>query len=77
MRRSVFILSVLLCGLLGFGIAHAEEVIYEAENATLVGPVFSNTFFGYTGTGYAEFQNTYNDYIRWTVVASAAGQVQR
>ena len=46
---------------------------YQAENATLSGPVVSTENAGYTGTGYADYQNASGDYVQWTVQASAAG----
>ena len=38
----------------------------EAENATLSGVVVSAVNPGYTGSGYADYINTSNDYIEWT-----------
>lgn len=47
--------------------------IYEAENATLSGVIVGSENGGYSGTGYADYQNTSNDYIQWTVNAASAG----
>jgi hypothetical protein len=47
--------------------------IYQAENATLSGPIVASQHTGYTGTGYADYQNANNDYIQWTVNATKAG----
>ncbi len=41
--------------------------IYPAEDAFLSGPVFSEYFSKYHGTGYVEFRNPFDDYIEWTV----------
>jgi hypothetical protein len=45
---------------------------YEAENATMVGPVFANDHPGYSGTGFADYINPTTDYIEWTVNAGTA-----
>ena len=64
-------LFVLLLCWLSLGIANGD-VIYEAEAATLVGPVPANNEPNYTGTGYVEFVNDSVDYIEWSVNASTA-----
>ena len=46
---------------------------YQAESATLSGAAVATDNAGYTGTGYADYQNTSNDYVQWTVQAAAAG----
>lgn len=43
-----------------------SDSIYQAENATLNGATVQSTFSGYTGTGYADYQNASGDYIEWT-----------
>ena len=48
--------------------------VYEAEFATLSGPVIASSQTGFTGTGYADFTNASSDSINWTVNADAAGQ---
>lgn len=58
--------------------AYARQIpppqqIYQAEDATLSGPLTLNTNPGYTGTGYADYQNASNDYVQWTVQVPAAG----
>ncbi|MEO0838853.1 MAG: kelch repeat-containing protein [Cyanobacteria bacterium J06643_5] len=45
---------------------------YQAEDATLVGPVVV-TGRGSEGTGYADYQNPSGDYIEWTVNVPNAG----
>ena len=45
---------------------------YQAEDATLVGPVVF-TGRGSEGTGYADYQNPSGDYIEWTVNVPNAG----
>jgi hypothetical protein len=52
-------------------IGHAD--IYEAEDATVVGPVIKSTNLGYTGTGYADYQNASGDYVEWTVTMASGG----
>lgn len=49
------------------------QQIYQAEDATLSGPVVASDNPGYTGTGYADYQNASGDYVQWTVNAPAAG----
>ena len=49
------------------------QAIYEAENATLSGPVAANQYGGYSGTGYADYQNATGDYVEFTLVANSAG----
>jgi hypothetical protein len=52
-------------------IGHAD--IYEAEDATVVGAVIKSTNSGYTGTGYADYQNASGDYVEWTVTMASGG----
>jgi hypothetical protein len=47
--------------------------VYEAEQAALSGAVVATNQSGYTGTGFADYQNASGDYIEWTVNAPAAG----
>jgi hypothetical protein len=51
-------------------------VIYEAEDAVLSGPRVSKSIDGYTGTGFADYINSKNDYIEWTVNAVSAGSYE-
>ncbi|MDR6550956.1 carbohydrate-binding protein [Paenibacillus qinlingensis] len=46
---------------------------YEAENAVLTGVTVGGSSAGYTGTGYADFNNNSGDSIQWTVNAPIAG----
>ncbi|MFN2396972.1 MAG: CBM35 domain-containing protein, partial [Bacteroidales bacterium] len=41
--------------------------IYPAEEAEFKGPKFSEYNAKYNGTGYVEFNNSFEDYIEWTV----------
>lgn len=47
--------------------------IYEAEDATLSGPLVATNHGGYTGTGFADFGTTAGEYIEWSVSAASAG----
>ncbi len=49
---------------------------YEAENATLSGALVGSNWAGYSGTGFADYQNASNDYVDWTVTTAAAGTYQ-
>ncbi|MHC4743030.1 MAG: CBM35 domain-containing protein, partial [Planctomycetota bacterium] len=49
------------------------EEIYEAEDAVYVGGIFGDSYGGYTGSGYVDYQNSSGDYVEWTVNASEAG----
>ncbi len=40
---------------------------YEAEDATLSGPVVAMNQSGFSGTGFADYINKSNDYVEWTV----------
>ncbi|MEW1861108.1 CBM35 domain-containing protein [Streptomyces sp. NPDC088194] len=67
-------------GGLGYGyvFAYARQTptpqqLYQAEDATLSGAVVGSDEDGYTGTGYADYQNAAGDYVQWTVQAAAAG----
>jgi len=46
------------------------DTIYEAENTTLSGAVVANNQSGYSGTGFADYQNATGDYVEWTVAAA-------
>jgi hypothetical protein len=64
--------------LYGYVFAYARQVpapqqIYQAEDATLSGPVVASSNPGYTGTGYADYQNASGDYVQWTVQVATAG----
>lgn len=51
-------------------------VLYEAENAVLNGVQVLDTIGGYTGTGFADYINSSNDYIEWAVNAPVSGQYE-
>ncbi len=40
---------------------------YEAEEATLSGPVVASNQSGFSGTGFADYINKSNDYVEWTI----------
>lgn len=46
---------------------------YEAEKAVLKGVIVASGNSGYTGTGYADYQNSSGDYVQWTVSKSVTG----
>jgi len=45
---------------------------YQAEDAEFSGPVIATDQPGYNGTGFLDFTNLSNDFIKWTVYASSA-----
>ena len=49
------------------------QTIYEAENATLSGPLVDSTYAGYSGTGYVDYQNPTGDNVVFTLTATASG----
>lgn len=49
------------------------DAVYEAENATLSGPVVSTEHPGHTGGGYIDFQNDAEDYVEWEITVPADG----
>ncbi|WP_329071760.1 carbohydrate-binding protein [Streptomyces sp. NBC_01429] len=51
----------------------APEQTYQAEGATLSGAIVAHDNAGYTGSGYADYQNADDDYVEWTVQVPAAG----
>jgi poly(3-hydroxybutyrate) depolymerase len=55
-------------------VSEALTTTYEAESALLSGPKVSTAHAGYTGSGFADYQNASGDFIEWTVSAAAAGQ---
>ena len=50
--------------------------IYQAESATLTGATVDKINGGYSGTGYADFQNASGDSIKWNVSNTTAGSVK-
>lgn len=51
-----------------------NSLLYEAENAMLSGPIAASSYSGYSGTGYADFQNASGDYVQWTFNVTSAGR---
>ena len=55
---------------------HTNEIVpagtYPAENANYSGPVISQFYSRYNGSGYLEFKNPSDDYIEWNVNVQAA-----
>lgn len=49
------------------------DAVYQAEDATLSGPVVATDHTGYTGTGFADYQHNSGDYVQWNVQAPADG----
>ena len=49
------------------------DIIYQAEDASFVGPILSTVNGGSEGTGYLDYQNPTGDFIEWTVNAPTAG----
>lgn len=48
-------------------------VTLEAEAATLSGATVMNNHTGYTGTGFADYQNATGDYVQWSASVPVAG----
>ncbi|GAB3987434.1 hypothetical protein GCM10029978_106230 [Actinoallomurus acanthiterrae] len=53
--------------------APKPDTTYEAEDATLSGPVVGTDHSGYTGRGFADYQHDSGDYVEWTVDAPSSG----
>ena len=49
------------------------QTIYEAENATLSGSLIATQYPGYSGSGYADYQNASGDSVQFSLVANSAG----
>jgi len=49
------------------------DTTYEAEDATLSGPVVGTDHPGYTGSGFADYQHDSGDYVQWNIDAPADG----
>jgi len=47
--------------------------LFQAESATIVGPVIVTDVPGYTGTGYVDYQNASGDFIQWSVPIASTG----
>jgi hypothetical protein len=50
-------------------IVNPSTTVYPAEDAELAGALVVSNQPGYNGTGFADFTNMSNDYIKWTVYA--------
>ena len=46
---------------------------YQAEDAELIGAEVTTSQPGYNGTGFADFMNASNDYLKWNVYVPADG----
>ncbi|WP_367126039.1 carbohydrate-binding protein [Streptomyces phytohabitans] len=51
----------------------APDAVYQAEDATLSGPVVAAEHAGHTGSGYADFQHADGDHVEWDVEVPADG----
>ncbi|GLY85157.1 CBM35 domain-containing protein [Actinoallomurus iriomotensis] len=65
----------------GYVFAYARSVptpkpdtTYEAEDATLSGPVVNTDHAGYTGRGFADYQHDSGDYVQWNVDVPTDGK---
>lgn len=54
-------------------IVNPSTTVYPAEDAELAGVLVATNQPGYNGTGFADFTNLSNDYIKWTVYAPYDG----
>jgi len=59
----------------GMGSASAAASVFEAENATLSQAVVATNHPGFTGTGFADYNNVAGSYVEFTVGTSTAGSV--
>ena len=50
-----------------------EPVTYQAESASLAGPVVAKGNGGFTGTGYADYQNAVGEYVEFAYDAPTVG----
>ena len=53
--------------------ASAAVTVYEAENATLSQAVVATNHPGFTGAGFADYNQVAGSYVEWTVGAARAG----
>jgi hypothetical protein len=54
-------------------LAPQQAVTYQAEAATLSGPLVASNVGGYTGTGFADYRHGSGDYVEFAVDVPAAG----
>lgn len=50
-----------------------ENIVYQAEDVEFSGALVANAQLGYNGTGYVDYTNLSNDFIKWTVYVPTAG----
>ncbi|NRQ40266.1 cellulase family glycosylhydrolase [Nonomuraea sp. NN258] len=53
--------------------AHAADVTYQAENATVSQGLVESNHAGYSGTGFVNYDNVTGSYVEFTVDAATAG----
>ncbi|WP_084516896.1 glycosyl hydrolase family 8 [Microtetraspora niveoalba] len=71
--RPLVIAAGLLLPLITAHPAAAATTVYQAEDATLSGASAASNHTGYTGTGFADYDNTAGGYVQWSVTSAAAG----
>jgi hypothetical protein len=54
-------------GFLSYGEQLRAQTILEAENAFFTHGIVDTEHAGYTGTGYVDLENAYNEYITWYI----------
>ena len=54
-------------------LAPQDPVTYQAESATLSGPLALSDVAGYTGSGFADYQHRAGDFVEFTCDAPSAG----
>jgi hypothetical protein len=64
---------VTLAILFGGVSAMLGQTIFEAKDATLAGPSIATQYAGYTGSGYADYNNASADYVEFNLNASSTG----
>src|SRR5690606_9962356 len=52
----------------------SQTVRYEAESAYLYRGIVDNIHSGYSGSGFADYENVNESYAEWTVTVPSAGQ---
>jgi hypothetical protein len=71
--RSITGRIVFFAALIGLVAPAFAQTIYEAEDATVSGPSIATVYGGYSGTGYADYNNASSDYIEFSLNANPAG----
>jgi hypothetical protein len=72
-RRWLIWCIAFVAALVGSTASTIGQTIYEAENATLSGPSIASANGGYSGTGYADYNNNTSDYVEFTLVSNSGG----